>query len=246
MSIAEPINKPPALDAKYIMMRDSNGLAKLVPYDKKTYCKKLKDCDTSDVIKVDYPKIVTSVTQRVFDYTYYFSQFANTAKDPSNPTAFNNALDTLMSVFSRDMTLFAIYTNGEHLVPETTNWEETKQLFIYLYDTFFRGYTLHTAPSLRVIPLCNNTSAQAYTSSGQIDYSLLCLNGNCPQGNQYCTDIGYYTFTWRYEPDNVWRIMTWVVDNRIQYVDPPLIYGSPLYLPYEKDPEGKCNKKKNC
>lgn len=230
--------KPPAMGDKYYLIRYENG--KSVFYKNLSKCKLRELVDKEDVdsvVKLTYADIVTAITQRVFDYHLYFEQFIMTNK-ATNPTAYNEALDRLMSVFSKQLVSFSSITQGPFVA---TSWDAVKTTFGQLNEFFFRGYTLHIAPNTRVEVVCESDQFQVFVSTGQLDFSNINVNAVPPP--QVVTDIGYYNFRFRYEADNVWRFYTWQVDNRVQYVDPPLNYGPFLYTPYSEDIKSKCERR---
>lgn len=228
--------KPPALDDVFYLIRYRDGSAEFRENLSDHDLKDLRDKhDIKDITRTNYAQIATSVTQRVYDYHFYFEQYIASDK-VNDPEGWEEALDRLMTVFSQDLTVFQAINN---FPVEVNSWQAVRDLFVILYDVFFQGYTLHTAPNVRVIPLCKDNEVQVFVSSGQVDYSRINVNAVPPP--QVVTDIGYYTFTLRYEPDNVWRFITWTVDNRVQYVDPPLNGAPPPYVPYIEDPKTHCH-----
>ena len=227
---------PPKLGDTFFMIRYKDGKSELrTNLSDKEVRHISRKHDVKEVIKTDYAQIVASVTQRVYDYHFYFEQFIASNK-ATDPDGWKKSLDRLMTVFSKDLTSF----EAINLFPGGTNsWSGVKDLYTTLYNVYFQGYTLHIAPNVRVIPLCKDKGVQVFVSTGQQDFSRINVNAVPPP--QVVTDIGYYNFTMRYEADGVWRFITWQVDNRVQYVDPPL-NGSPvIFTPYEEDPKTHCH-----
>lgn len=228
--------QPPKLGDKFYMIRFKDGKSELrVNLDQKDLKKFSKDRKVKEVVETTYAEIDAAVTQQVYTYHYYFSQFVATDKT-TDPDGWNAALDRLMSVFSKDMVLFKAINN---FPVEVNSWDATRTLFTQIYQFFFQGFTLHTAPDVRVIPICHDKKVQVYVTAGEVDYSRINVNAIPPP--QVVTDVGFYDFTLRYESDGVWRFYTWEIDNRIQYVDPPLNSDVFPFTPFVEDPKTHCH-----
>ena len=199
---------------------NKNSIACAIPYYK-------------SIDKITYADLTNSITQRMYDYHFYFENFINTST--TNSTALQQALANLMDLFSNDLTSFIVNSNGTP-VASFTSKAEVQTFFTFLQANVFQGFTLHTAPNVRVRPICNSAIAQASMSSGEVDYSGL----NLGSGSNFYTSIGYYNFTWRYEHDGVWRIVTWTIDNRLQYIQPTATLTPTSFRPYTQDPPSNC------
>jgi hypothetical protein len=235
-----PFNQPPRPTDRFLLTQYTDGTSTLTKCKNPNKCK--PNCSDSDVVsqgKISYADLNSSVTQRVYDYAYFVSQFFISNRE-TDPVGWQAALDRLMTVFSKNLYSFANITNGEAMNIADT-WAGVRDIYITLYTEFFRGYTLHTAPDVRVIPLCDSTDAQAYTSSGEFEHSRLNRVDVSPNPI-ISVNVAYYTFKWRYESDGVFRIVSWQVDNRLQYVIPQdeIILEATPYQAYEQDPPDNC------
>lgn len=232
------IPKPPAITDKYYIIRFNDGTAELVKVtSKKDFCHsygKITD-QISSISKVSYADLTNSITQRVYDYQFFFENFIQT--NTSDPVAYQQALDNLMDVFSDDLTLYAINgPNNQPIFPPLTNKPAVRAFQDTVLHNVFQGSTLHSAPNVRVRPICRSTISQASSGSGEVDYSLI----NKGAGPLNYLDVGYYNFTWKYEADNVWRIVTWQIINKIDTVITPATTTPVPFVPYPDNPNSGC------
>jgi len=242
MSNPAPFNKPPKPSDRFLLTLYEDGTSSLIKCKNPNKCKpNCSDLNVASQEKISYADLSNSVTQRVYDYVYFVSQFFISNRE-TDPVGWNAALDRLMTVFSKNLFSFANIVNGVPINIANT-WEGVRETFIVLYTQFFRGYTLHTAPDVRIIPICDSTEFQAFSSSGQFEHSRLNRPDVSPDPI-ISVNVAYYTFKWRYEPDGVFRIVSWQVDNRLQYVIPQsqIILEAEPYQPYQQDPINHCNK----
>jgi hypothetical protein len=220
------MDQVPKFNQKYRIKCYTNGQKQLRCVDNK--------CHKDGV--VSYTDIATAITQRVYDYQFYFANFIATAS--TNPGLFETSLNQLMDVFSNDLTSYAIYgPDGQLVFPALTTKAQVRDFQQNVLHNVFQGFTVHTAPNVRVRPICNSFVAQASSGSGEIDYSLI----NIGLGNQYTQSIGYYNFTWKLESDGVWRIVTWAIVNKIAFNIPQPLSTTPVAnVPYPDNPASNC------
>jgi len=231
------LDKPPAITDKFFLIRFNNGNTQLVKArNKKEFCRQFGGLTNqiNSVDKVSYADLTNSITQRVYDYQFAFENFIQTST--SDTAAYQQALANLGDVFSNDLTLYVINgPNGQPLFPALNN----KAAVVGFQETLhgiFQGFTLHTAPNVRVRPICNSTTSQASSGSAEVDYSLI----NKGAGAQDYLDTGYYNFTWKYEADNVWRIVTWSILNKLDTLIPPATVTPVPFVPYPNNPPTNC------
>lgn len=174
-------------------------------------CVELKFKNTCSVGTIRFSDLVTVITQRAYDYHFYFGNFVST--DPSNTTAYNNALNQLMDLFSQKLTLYEVTSNGAiEPIPGNpfTTWDQVRQFQKFITSgIYFNGWTLHNMPNVRVRPILNNTAAQASSQTHLLEYDYTTI-----PGAQDTFQAANYNFTWAYE-DGVWRIVTFYIDTRL-------------------------------
>lgn len=232
-----PAPKPPAITDKYLLIRFNDGTSELIlATNKRNFCKQFKSQrnDIQSIKKISYADLGNSVTQRVYDYQFYFENFIQTPT--TDPATYQQALANLMDLFSNNLYLYVIKgPDGSPIFPPATTKAQVQALQETLHG-IFQGSTLHTAPNVRVRPICGNTSVQASTSSGEVDYSRI----NKGAGPLEYLDVGFYNFTWAYEADNVWRIVTWQIINKLDTVITPATTNPVLFQTYPDNPPSNC------
>ena len=180
-------------------------------------------CDAKSVDEIKYADLATAVTQRHYDYHEYFMTYI--ATDPNDIPAYNAALDQLLDVFSPNLTEFTVKTNGTQNV-SFSNRDGARTFFTAISNaspsTAFAGYTQHNALNVRVRPIFNSFSCQAATTSHLFQFIKFNVLG-------FAVDSGEYNITWVLEK-GVWRIKTWIFNDRLTYPITPII-APPEYQP---------------
>lgn len=234
-----PAPKPPASNAKYYLIHSNDGTSELVPATgKKEFCRTFgwQRHRFDRVDKLSYAELTNSVTQRVYDFQFYFANFIQTPNVGS--PQYRQALANLMDLFSDKLYLYVIKNpDGTPIFGPATTKEEVRDIQALLHDVF-HGFTLQTAPNVRVRPVCGSTTAQASTSSGSVDYSLL-FKGISPGPLEFL-DVGFYNITWTYDADNVWRIVTSELSNKLDTIITPETVTPVPYVPYPDNPPSNC------
>lgn len=228
------LDKPPSLLEKFYIVQYPDGTSALFKFcSKKALCHFLRDSNVT-VTKISYADLVNAITQRVYDYQFYFEQFIQT--NAANTVAYNAALAQLADVFSNDLTLYQINKpDGTPIFPPATT-KAGVVAFQQLIHPVFQGFTLHTAPNVRVRPICSSTTAQASSGAAEVDYSLI----NKGAGPLNYLDTGYYNFNWKLEADGVWRIVTYTIINKIDTLIPPATTTPVPFVPYPNNPPSGC------
>lgn len=229
---------PPDFD-KYYLLSFDDGTSLLISRQDKRKCKLIKRA--VDVKKISYTDLSNAITQRVYDYHYYLANFLKT--NPADSTAYNAALDQLMSVFSLNLTLFTVTTGSSPPIVYTT-WAEVRAFYSEVGQTYFQGYSTHNAPNVRVRPLCHDKAAQGYADTHLIEYSRV----NLGAGPVEISDVGEYYLYFAYEFDQatqrgVWRFTTWKDRTDLAYILPTPYTTPVLYQPSQPDPASKCSNK---
>lgn len=155
---------------------------------------------------VTYADICNAVTQRLYDYDFYFN---NLVAGPPNSPQYTEALGKLTDIFSPNLTKFEIQENGVILFTGTSR-DEAIGFFTTVASLFFQGYTAHSSLNVRVRPILDSYSCQASTQSQLTQFANFGV---------LVADAGVYNLTWAYE-NGVWRIKTYVFNDRLTYVLP--------------------------
>lgn len=238
------LDKPPSIFEKFFLVQFHDGTSELFKFcSKKEICRFLKNTRDLKVAEITYADLSNSITQRVYDYQFYFENFIQT--NSSDTAAYQAALNQLMDVFSDQLTLYQINeSDGVTPVPFPGNINPAhdkagvRVIQEFLHQYAFQGFTLHTAPNVRVRPICSSTVAQASSGAAEVDYSF--VNKSFPVNPLDYIDTGYYNFTWRLEADGVWRIVTWTILNKIDTVITPASGQPASYVPYPNNPATDC------
>ena len=227
--------KPPALAQKYKLISDKETRILLLANDHDDHkdhkdqkdhhdgkkcdipnCAQHNKCDHRDkkkdekkVLKLKYADLESAITQAVYKYQFDFENFVSTVPGSAANTT---ALNVLLSDFSDDLRTFVVNTNGVPVAGPFTTKEQVSGFYQFIQSIVFQGFTLHTAPNVQVRPILNNPNSHASVSSGEIDYSKL----NLGSGPLFYLSVGYYNFVYKYEDDDVFRIVEWRIDNRLQ------------------------------
>ncbi len=239
------VNNPPKLNDRYALLSTKDGKSILVQLTcngkKKTLKKHYQSgCHRITLLaKFKYSDLVTAITQRMYDYHYLYQAFIQT---PSTSEDFETILDRLMGVFSRNLQRFtAILPNGD-ISAQANSWEELRKLFRNFYHPILnQGVTLHTAPNVRVRPVCDSDLIQASLTSGLIEIAAFKVPEN-PDVTAWLNVWGQYDATFAYESDGVWRFITWNVYNIYINPAPPAAEGlsAPLYPQQFAVPSSNC------
>lgn len=231
------LDKPPTLTDKFFIVSFDNGTRELFKFNtKKQLCRFLKDND--GVIAIDkfrYADLANAISQRVYDYQFAFEQFIQT--EASNVAAYQARLAALADIFSDDLDLYAINGPDDSPIFPPLTTKAAVVGFQEILHGIFRGFTLHTAPNVRVRPICGSTVAQASSGVTLVDYSLLDKGA----GPLSYMDIAYYNFNWKYEADNVWRIVNYRVMNKQDTLIPPSTLAPIPFFPYPDNPPSNCS-----
>lgn len=212
----------PKLTDKYIIISYNDGTSLLIKKSKQ--CNdELECCSVVKSGKISYADLTTGVTQRAYDYHFYFGNFI--ATNTSNTIPYQLALAQLMDVFSKKLTSYIVANSGVVSYNFTT-WDQVHAFQQEINGPYFMGWTSHNMPNVRVRPVLNSRTIQASCQSHLIEYSFVATI----TGPNYINGVSNYNFTWAYE-DGVWRIITFYVDNRISLVLPtPYLLATP-YVP---------------
>ncbi len=187
----------------------------------------VKDKKKCDVHYVDYSDIVTAITQRFYDYDYYFNNLVATSNNQSS-AAYLQALAGLTDTLSPNLTSFTIQTNGVNAFPPATNRAGGLAFLQYVAADVFQGYSAHNTTNIRVRPIFDSETCQASSQSQLIQYAFLNPGGSPPPA--FVGDVGTYNFTWAYE-NGVWRIKTYLYNDRLSYTIPSPFLAPTLYAP---------------
>lgn len=178
------------------------------------------------VYYVTYADIVDAITQRFYDYDFYFNNLVATSNNTSS-SDYADALAGLTDLLSPNLTSFQIQTNGA-TVFSTTNRTDAIGFFKFVAADIFQGYSAHNTTNIRVRPIFDSSSCQASTQSQLIQFANL-IHGT-PPAPGFVVDAGTYNMTWAYE-NGVWRIKTYIYNDRLSYnVETPYLTPTP-YTP---------------
>ena len=212
--IDSTIPAPPNFTDKYNLVTYDDGLARLLPTGNRGG--EDNECGRLQKLELPYTALTVDVTQRMYDYHYAFIQFIATNGTDTVATA--AALDRLMDVFAESLTSYQV-VDANATVVNLTSRAAVRTFYSSIHDTYFLGWTIHSAPNVRVRPLCGSTAAQAYMTSNLIEYSLV-AGATTPT---YVQRVSNYTFTWVWE-QNRWRIATFLVQDKLgSYVTNPFL-----------------------
>ena len=212
---------PPRMTDKYYIGIYNDGTSKLI---KGKHCESKEKIiksfsDAKVAYKIRDSDIVTTVTQRFYDYHYLFINFI--ATDPTNVPAYNTALANLLTVFSDNLSTFTVQTNG------VTNFQGIGKAgattfftsVINANNSVFHGYTQHNALNVRVRPIFDSNTCQAGTQA-HLRQTALFLLPPAPGGSlTNIDDSGDYNFTWAYE-NQIWKIKSWLYNDKFTFIIP--------------------------